>query len=316
MIYTFKTNQVTDYITVFIYVYRFQLPNDVYIKAAIEIDIDDSYSTDLRELIKACLQVNPAERPNVRQLMRMPQVDERLKLDLEEYYKKQVTPSLAINSKKNVLLCKSATLEASYRPIAMKSLKFNQNLIVILAVKQGHKYTNKNFNFISNTLAVFGSDGSDPLIVEGSSSLSSASSVSNDIAADLNGEPKLFVFNEYGQLVNELSSYLDATGTGRKPFTFAMFDLAVDEELNHLYVSTRRYGIMRFRILDTNRYFEDITFDGCLDLSELFASQQQSVLFFPTCLTLVEDETLFNKVFSCEFLRSLTFILYLNIKFV
>lgn len=115
---------------------RFQLPDDVYIKTAIEIDIDDSYSSDLRSVIKACLEVNPAERPHVRQVARMHQVDARLKQDFEDYYKKQVTPSLIFSTKENVLKYRNALLEASYKPITMKSLKFHDNLIIILAVKQ------------------------------------------------------------------------------------------------------------------------------------------------------------------------------------
>lgn len=131
------------------------------------------------------------------------------------------------------------------------------------------------------------------------------------------------------------------SGGVRKPFSFGMYDLCVDEEFNHLYLSTRRHGIMRFRIVDTNCYFEDIVLDGCLDLSEMYGiccssshhQQQQQQLshhqpqtppqqhqlkqngpsnqaltkLFPTCLTLIEDESLFKDTVRTTRRRRLVF---------
>ena len=107
--------------------------------------------------------------------------------------------------------------------------------------------------------------------------------------------------------------YLDEVSKSRKPFSFAAYDMCVDEEYNHLYLSTRKNGIMRFRIVDTNYYFEDLTLDGCLDLSELYAcrqsiqQQQQEFELFPTCLTLVEDESVFKDTVKTTKRRRLIF---------
>lgn len=274
---------------------RFQLPSDVYLKTKIEIDTEESYSDELRAVIKACLEMNPAERPNVRQVMRMHAVESRLGQSFEDSYKRQVTPALTISTKKNVLLYQSATLPAGYKPIAMKSLKFNHNLIVILAVKQGGSSSKtSNFNIISSLAAYpFSAD--------------------YDSSIDVDEESRIFVYNEFGKLLHDFSSYLmpnDGNSSGvqggvvRKPFSFAMYDLCVDEEFNHLYVSTRRHGIMRFRIVEhNNSYLDDIVLDGSLDLSEMHMTsnsshhqnhQQQQInnhRIFPTCLTLVEDES-------------------------
>ena len=130
----------------------------------------------------------------------MQAVETRLKQDFEDYYKRQVTPSLTISSKKNVLLYKSAQLESGYRPIAMKSLKFNQNLIVILAVKQGGMKPS-NFNIITS-LATFGADH-DALESGGADE-----------------ESKIFVYNEFGQLVHEFNSYLMPTLSNTQSLKF------------------------------------------------------------------------------------------------
>ena len=111
--------------------------------------------------------MSPGKRPNIKQVMQMPQVDSRLRTDFEEYYRKQVTPSLTMSSKKDMLSCKSATLETDYKPRAMKSLKFNQNLIVILAVRTGSDQTSDD-------------------------------------------ESKLFIYNEFGELLRHFNSYLSS----------------------------------------------------------------------------------------------------------
>ena len=192
---------------------RFQLPGEVYMKTAIELDIDPSYSFDLKTLIKFCLEKNPAERPSVRKVLNMPFVESRLKQDFEEYYKKQVIPSLTINTKKNVLLCITSSLEEHYKPIAMKSLKFNQNLIIILAIKQNLKVIKKNFKILSSTLNTFtpfavnnGDNlGNDNLITPCYETNEDQGSLDECCAEE---DPKLFIYNEYGQLLREFNSYL------------------------------------------------------------------------------------------------------------
>ena len=103
----------------------------------------------------------------------------------------------------------------------------------------------------------------------------------DDDDAEYVDESKLLVYDEYGLLVKEFGAEL---------FHFKAFDLCIDEENDHLYVSTRKYGIIRFDILEDNFYFEQIRFDGRLDMSELFEANK----YFPTCMNLVENEEVFG----------------------
>jgi serine/threonine protein kinase len=304
---------------------KFQLPSEVYARTSMEIETSEAYSADLKSLIKLCLEKSPEDRPSVNRLFRLSLIDSRLKQDYLDYYKRQVIPSLSINSKKNVLLCINAQLEANYKPIAMRSLKFNQNLIVILAIKQNYK-VKKTFSKLLpsslNTFTPFGlatasaqQGGENEIIYasdqadhdcggRGGLGVGSNDPDESDYYFYEEDVPKLFVYNEYGQLVHEFNSFYDTSQANRKLFTFNIYDFCVDEEFDHLYMSTRKYGILRFQIVDKSHYLEDLVFDGCLNLNEL--SEQQHRLF-PTCLTLVEDESLFKDTVKVTRRRRLIF---------
>ena len=44
--------------------------------------------------------------------------------------------------------------------------------------------------------------------------------------------------------------------------------------------------------MDTNFYLEDLVLDGRLDLSEMYGQEKNKI--FPTCLNLIEDESIFK----------------------
>lgn len=102
----------------------------------------------------------------------------------------------------------------------------------------------------------------------------------------------LFIYNEYGQLIKEFNSFL-LNEVDREPFNFKVYDFCVDEDNDHMYISTKKHGILRFSISSKNFYFEDILYNGRLDLSELFSAQNLSKCM-PTCLNLIENENVFS----------------------
>lgn len=133
---------------------KFQLPESVYLEKLRDVELKCAkqvYSSDLKNLLKLCLSKNPEDRPNIKQLFSLSIIKQRVNVDYFEAYRRQVVPSLCINTKQNALACISVNLEEFYKPIAMKSLKFHQNLIVVLAIKHVNNQTKlKNFKIISS----------------------------------------------------------------------------------------------------------------------------------------------------------------------
>lgn len=108
-------------------------------------------------------------------------------------------------------------------------------------------------------------------------------------------DAKLLIYNEFGQLVKEFNSFLLSAGgsTTREVFNFKIYDFCIDEDYNHLYLSTRRHGILRLNVTENNgHYFDEIVLDGKLDLSEELNLNTDH--FMPTCLNLIENEQLFK----------------------
>jgi serine/threonine protein kinase len=328
---------------------KFLLPTPlVYLKTRVRIDQAAAYSNELKSLIKLCLVHNPDERPNIGQLFRLDFIQNRLKLmdDHFDAYKKQVIPRLLINTKKNALVCIKVKLNNLYKPIAIKSLKYNQNLIVILANKHLNNApkARNNFKIITstlNTLSPFGTNLNKEILNDLNSLQANTADTLNDHNANNNRllvdqmsenetvmldeefveEAKLFIINEYGQQIKEFNSFLYTIGYSstnecfdsnnnnnsnsnkqiRVLFDFKIFDFSVDEDNNHLYITTRKYGILRFHILHKNFYFEDLLFDGKLDLSEL------STRCFPTCINLIENESIFKESIKTVSKRRLIF---------
>lgn len=234
-------------------------------KVRINLETNVIYSNDLKNLIKICLNIEPSKRPSARQLMSEKFVASKLGKDYSQFFKKQVIPSPPNDFKNYTIFFTSFKLDKYYRPMAMKSLKYNQNLIVVLVFK-----INKS------------------------------------------DESKLLLYNEYGHLIKELDSYLpNKNATNRLNLNFGVYDFCVDEDNNHLYLSSKKYGIVRFNIVENSHYLEDIFLDGYLDLSESeinkceLGDQENSI--FPTCLNLIEDESVFAETVKKSVKRRLIF---------
>lgn len=227
---------------------KFKITDVCVEKVRINLETNVIYSNDLKNFIKSCLIIEPCVRPTAKHLMAEKFLASRLGNDYSEYFKKQVIPSPPGDLKNFHNFLISIDLNEHYRPMAIKSLKYNQNLIVILVLK-------------TNRL----------------------------------DESKFLLYNEYGQLVNEIESYLPRkNGTNRLSFDFQVFDFCVDEDNDHLYISSEKFGIVRFNIVETSHYLEDIFLDGFLDLNEINENSiSSSSNLFPTCLNLVEDESAF-----------------------
>lgn len=198
----------------------------------------------------------------------------------------------------------------------MKTLKFNQNLIVIVANKHVNMQTrNTSFKAITSTL-----NNLSPFNV--SKNIEEAILEEDDYFE----EAMIFIYNEYGQLIKEFESFM-LDETTRESLNFQVYDLCVDEENDHLYLSTKQYGnynfsddpfkklsssfqnflgILRFKIKNKNFYFEDILFDGRIDLNELFIAQNMNKCK-PTCLNLIENENHFSDSMKSTGKRRLIF---------
>ena len=85
---------------------KFLLPNDNHDKILNDIDQDQSlvnYSSDIKALMKYCLEKNAHHRPNIKQIFNLDLVKSRLNIDYLEAYKMQVIPRLIINKKNGPL---------------------------------------------------------------------------------------------------------------------------------------------------------------------------------------------------------------------
>ncbi len=115
----------------------------------------------------------------------------------------------------------------------MKTLKYNQNLIVILANK--HVDIQKNsFKAIKSTLNNF-SPFNGAYLKDSDYDL-----IEEDIYVE---EAMLFIYNEYGQLIKKFNSFqLNEYNDERELLCFKVYDFSVDEENDHMYLSTKRHG--------------------------------------------------------------------------
>jgi serine/threonine protein kinase len=312
---------------------KFLLPNDNHDKILNDIDQDQSlanYSSDIKALMKYCLEKNAHHRPNIKQIFNLDLIKSRLNIDYLEAYKMQVIPRLIINKKNGPLEYLKVKLDNFYKPISMKSLKFNQNLIVVLAHKQLSNSVPKYKILTStlNNLSPFGqkeeilineNNLGNIILKENSSTPTTAplsgmktNLVVDESEMDQDMDIKFLIYNEYGELLNEINSFvheqqqqqhtapLNPNIEGyqqpmqRHLLNFKVNDFLIDEEYDHLYLTTKKYGILRFKIVENNFYMEDLVFDGRIDLSELYDEQNRIFKCNPTCMSLVENETVFK----------------------
>lgn len=189
----------------------------------------------------------------------------------------------------------------------MKSLR--QNLIIILAnkhVQNSRNSLNSNANLNSKSASLNEYE---------SQTVGKSNYYYNYFLSSGNNEVEIsfFVYNEFGSLLKTIDSFVivkNDTESMNDVLSFKANDFCIDEDRDHLYLSTENHGILRFIIGENDFYFDYLKFDGKLDLSELVASQasdNNSVNCFPTCLTLIENETLFKDSIQTTNKRRLAF---------
>lgn len=302
---------------------KFSHSNEVFNKLNQKINNNlKNYSNDLKDLMKLTMKTNPEERLNINEIFKLDFIQDKLQTDYSSAYKQQVIPNLAINSnfaRNNVLECVKVKLDSNYKPISMKSLKYNHNLIVIIASKHVNKIRNSSFRVITSTL-----NNLSPFSTANTTNLKEELIDETCVAdsEDFVEESKIIVYDEFGQLYKEFNSFLISENNitnnnnnnnnvdivnNRELFNFKINDLCVDEENDHLYLSTKKYGILRFEIIKKNYYFEDLIFNGRLDLSELFSAENNTNKFYPTCLNLIENESIFSDSMKTTNKRRLIF---------
>ena len=272
---------------------RFQLSKKLFSHQSLGIDAITNYSEDLRLLIKHTLSEDPYKRLDVYQIVDLDFVKSRTDQDFSSSFRRQMIPNLVIDSKfakQNVLECIKVELSNSYKPIKMNTLKHNQNLIVILANKHVNMQKNRTgLQAIAskfNNLSPFGTSKDEAVLIE-------EGYFEETPDGNFIEEAMIFIYNEYGIKIKEFNSFLLSGDSGnREFFNFQVFDFCVDEENDHLYISTRKHGILRFKILNKYYYFEELIFNGRLNLTELLSIQSHKC--FPTCLNLIENETIFG----------------------
>lgn len=289
---------------------KFLLPHENFNKINVEIADINTYSNDMKFLIKRCLEIDPVERLNIREIFNLEIVKKRLNENLNDYYKFQIIPRLVINKKQNALEYIRAKLENNFRPVALKSLKYNQNLIIILAYKQFNNAakSKNNFMYIAANKNLKNNDDTSKFENNESNFLNYEPDI--DVDDDFE-DMKIFVYNEFGQLLKEFSSFMclsnkndneyfnekNNSNQNRQQFNFKIYDFCVDEEYNHLYLSSKKFGILRFKILENNFYFEELLLEGRVDLSELCKmnyEEKKMYKCFPTCFSLIENEASFK----------------------
>ena len=278
---------------------------EVFCRLNQQLSNETSISDDLKTLVRSTMAMKPEDRLNIEQLFNLEFIQRNFLNDYSNFYRQQVIPNLSINSKfarSNVLECSKVKIDSNYKPIAMKSLKYNQNLIVIIASKHVNKVRNSSFKVITthlNNLSPFGREElAEPLIEDPA------------VDEDFIEESKIIVYDEFGQLFREFNSFLVNElneASSREPFNFKINDLCIDEENDHLYLSTKKFGILRFKIIKNIHYLEDIAFNGRLDLSELKELFNGMSKCYPTCLNLIENEEVFPDTMRITNKRRLIF---------
>lgn len=323
---------------------QFLLPlDDKYTQIREQLEQKLTYSHDIKNLIQRCLERNPHTRPSIKQLYSFESIKQRLNQDFIDAYKAQVIPRLIISKKNGPLEYLKVKLENAYKPISMKSLKFNQNLIVVLAYNQQksqtcpktkYKILTTTFNNMSPFQQQTPKRDDNFLAVNNESNLeSNAPKLAQDQDHDLEvADIKFFIYNEYGELINEINSFVHETSIESPPtsstsgpiltpnvdamgrpvlqrhlLNFKVYDFLVDEEYDHLYMTTKKFGILRFKIIENNYYMEDLCFDGRVDLSEMYDEQSRVFKCRPTCLSLVENESVFKDSIKTTGKRRLIF---------
>ena len=193
---------------------KFLLPSDSYTKVLSEMDQDQAlvnYSTEVKQLIKCCLEKDPYRRLGIKSIFGLEAIKTRLNKDYLDAYKAQVIPRLVINKKNGPLEYLKVKLENFYKPISMKSLSFNQNLIVVLACKQVSSSVPK-YRIITNTLNNLSPFGQKEEILYSENNLGNILKENGPFSlnlsfdeedSDVEVDMKFLIYNEYGKSRND-----------------------------------------------------------------------------------------------------------------
>ncbi len=218
---------------------KFRLPDEAFAHVCGQIDSLKSSWTDIKRLFEVTMTTDPNDRLNIDEIFQLDFIKSRSNIDYSTAYRKQVIPHLNINSKfakQNVLECIKVKLDSNYKPATMKTLKFNQNLIVIVANKHVNMQKNRNsgFKVITSTL-----NNLSPFNATYAKNIEEAMLDEDDYFE----ESMIFIYNEYGQLIKEFNSFM-ANETDRQMLNFKVYDFCVDEDNDHMYLSTKQHGNM------------------------------------------------------------------------
>lgn len=129
---------------------KFLLLDGAFSEVYSKVNNSNMYSNDLKQLINFTMTKNPEDRLTINEIFKLDIINSRLTNDYSSSYKRQVIPHLNINSKfarQNVLECIKVKLDSNYKPASMKTLKYNQNLIVIIANKHVNVQKTRNGSF-------------------------------------------------------------------------------------------------------------------------------------------------------------------------
>lgn len=216
---------------------KFMLPDEAFAHISAQIAGLKSDWNDLKKLFKVTMTKSPEDRLNIDEIFQLDFVKSRSKVDYSHAYRRQVIPHLNINSKfakQNVLECIKVKLDSNYKPATMKTLKFNQNLIVIVANKHVNMQKNRNsgFKVITSTL-----NNLSPFNATYAKNIEEAMMDEDDYFE----ESMIFIYNEYGQLIKEFNSF-QANVVDRQMLNFKVYDFCVDEDNDHMYLSTKQHG--------------------------------------------------------------------------
>lgn len=220
---------------------KFLLPDEAVAQTTSRINKSRTYSNDLKDLAKLTMTRNPDERLNINRIYQLDLIKSRINRDFSGSYRRQVLPHLKIDSnfaKKNVLECIKVQLDNNYKPATMKTLKFNQNLIVIVANKHMNvqKSRNSSFKVITSTFNNFS-----PFNAAQAKGI--AEEAMSEEEGDYVEEAMLFIYNEYGQLVKEFNSFiLNEWSNLREKLDFKVYDFCIDEDHDQMYLSTKQHG--------------------------------------------------------------------------
>lgn len=222
------------------------------------------YSNNLVTLIDNTLKKEPFERPNIQSLLNLDDIKRN-----ERYtnnHNEDLIPSLNLNENFKHILSDNCFIriknETELKPSEMLTIKTNLNYILISLNRYMNKIK-KSSSLFTFPFNLFSKQEDITQSLTQSSITPLSPTQSND--DEFKDESRIVVFSEFGEKVNHYDSYL--IGTNRRYFNFKILGMTIDKEYSHLYISTSRSSIIRFKYDEI--FNSDLIFDGQLDLEEV-----------------------------------------------